>query len=139
MTRISDQPNNQQTIVFPMIYDMVSHVLQLAERRDVNTPIIVMQALSMALKRFYEERQGMNTGEPTLYAAVLYLLANLTLPMPGQPQQMPVPPHMMAPGNMPGNMPPNIPGAMPGAMPGQFIPPQQQMPPQMNPMDQNPI
>ena len=114
-----------------MIYDMVAHVLQLAERRDVNTPIIVMQAVSMQLRKFYEERQGMNTGEPTLYAAVLYLLANLTLPMQGQPQQMQVPPHMMGP-NMPTNMPANI----PGNIPGQFMQPQQQIPPQMNPMDQ---
>jgi hypothetical protein len=123
---------------------MVAHVLQLAERRDVNTPIIVMQAVSMQLRKFYEERQGMNTGEPTLYAAVLYLLANLTLPMQGQPPQMQVPPHMMGPNiptnipaNMPGNMPTNMPANIPGNMPGQFMQPQQQqIPPQMNPMDQ---
>lgn len=114
---------------------MVPHVLQLAERRDVNTPIIVMQAVSMQLRKFYEERQGMNTGEPTLYAAVLYLLANLTLPMQGQAPQMQVPPHMMNP-NMPANMPANMPPNIPGNMPGQFMQPQQQIPPQMNAMDQ---
>lgn len=115
-----------------MIYDMVAHVLQLAERRDVNTPIIVMQAVSMQLRKFYEERQGMNTGEPTLYAAVLYLLANLTLPMQGQPPQMQVPPHMMGGPNMPTSMP-NMPTNM---QPGQFMQPQQQIPPQMSAMDQ---
>lgn len=82
---------------------MVLHVLQLAERRDVNTPVIVTQTVNMQLKKFYEERQGMNQGEPTLYSAVMYLLANLSLPIQtGLPS---LPPHMMA--NMPGNMPGN--------------------------------
>lgn len=105
--------------MLPLIYDMITHGLTLAERRDVNTPMIIMQAVSLQLRKFNEKR-GMNTGETTLYAAVLDLLANLSFPMPG-----PIGPNQ-------------------GGVSGPFIPPQmqqQQMPPQMNPqmnMDMQP-
>lgn len=101
---------------------MGAQVLQLAERRDVNTPMIIMQAVNMQLRKFLEKRAP---AESTLYAAVVDLLSNLSFPMPGQQQpQQPV---------MQGNIPT-----------GQFIPPgmppqMQQMPPQMapvNPMQQ---
>jgi hypothetical protein len=97
--------------MLPLIYDMITHGLTLAERRDVNTPMIIMQAVSLQLRKFNEKR-GMNTGETTLYAAVLDLLANLSFPIPGANPMAPVGPNQGGP----------------------FIPPQmQQMPLQMNP------
>lgn len=93
--------------MLPLIYDMITHGLTLAERRDVNTPIIIMQAVSLQLRKFNEKR-GMNSGETTLYSAVLDLLANLSFPMPGPP------------------IGPN--------QGGQFIPPQMQQQ-QMHPME----
>lgn len=121
LTRITDQPMTHPIIMLPFIYDMASQVLQLAERRDVNTPMIIMQAVNMQLRKFLEKRAGMNS-ESTLYAAVVDLLSNLSFPMPGQQPQQPV---------MQGNV--NVPT-------GQFIspgmPPQmQQMPPQMAPVN----
>lgn len=106
--------------MLPFIYDMGAQVLQLAERRDVNTPMIIMQAVNMQLRKFLEKRAGMNT-ESTLYAAVVDLLSNLSFPMPGQQPQQPV---------MQGNV--NVPT-------GQFIspgmPPQMQQMPQMAPVN----
>jgi hypothetical protein len=126
LTRITDQPTTTHPIIMlPLIYDMGSHILQLAERRDVNTPVMIMQAVSMQLRKFLDKRGGI-TGEPLLYASVLDLLSNLQLPIP---QQMPP---QMQPGQM---------------QPSQFISPgmpqqmmeQQQMNPQnpMNPMNMN--
>lgn len=77
--------------MLPLIYDMISHGLQLAERRDVNTPLVIMQAVSLQLRKFNEKRQQVMNTETTLYAAVLDLLANLSFPMPGSnvvPPQM---------------------------------------------------
>lgn len=107
-------------IMLPFIYDMGAQVLQMAERRDVNTPMIIMQAVNMQLRKFLEKRTGL-TSESSLYAAVVDLLSSLTFPMPGpqqQQQQQTV---------MQGNI--NVPT-------GQFLspglPPQmQQIPPQM--------
>jgi hypothetical protein len=108
--------------MLPFIYDMGAQILQLAERRDVNTPMIIMQAVNMQLRKFLEKRPQALT-ESTLYASVVDLLSNLSFPMPGQQPQQPV---------MQGNV--NVPQ-------GQFIspgmPPQmQQMPPQMAPVNQ---
>ncbi len=75
---------------------MGSQVLQLAERRDVNTPMFIMQAVNMQLRKFLEKRVGMGP-ESTLYAAVIDLLSNLSYPMPGQQQQ----PQAMMQGQVP--------------------------------------
>lgn len=69
--------------MLPFIYDMGAQVLQMAERRDVNTPMIIMQAVNMQLRKFLERRTGL-TSESSLYAAVVDLLSSLTFPMPGQ-------------------------------------------------------
>lgn len=124
LTRIIEQPTPYPIIMLPLIYDMGAHVLQLAERRDVNTPIIIMQAVNLQLRKFHDKRVGMNTGEPTLYAAILDLLSNLTFPMQGQPPQMPggnVPGGQFMMGQMGGG------GPMEGHM-------QNQVPPAPNPM-----
>lgn len=114
LTRITDQPMTHPIIMLPFIYDMGAQVLQLAERRDVNTPMIIVQAVNMQLRKFLEKRAGMNA-ESTLYAAVVDLLSNLSFPMPGQQQ----PQQPMMQGNV------NVP-------PGQFVSPG--MPPQMQQM-----
>jgi hypothetical protein len=114
--------------MLPLIYDMITHVLTLAERRDVNTPLIIMQAVSLQLRKFNEKR-GMNTGETTLYAAVLDLLANLSFPIPGGANPM-------VQGG--GGPIPMVQGGGPNQV-GSFMQPQmQQMNPNMNPMDMPP-
>lgn len=129
LTRIIDQPMTHPIIMLPFIYDMGAQVLQLAERRDVNTPMIIMQAVNMQLRKFLEKRTGMNSPmntESSLYAAVVDLLSNLAFPMPGQMPQVPVQQQgVMGPGNV------NVPT-------GQFLSPgmpqqMQQIPPQMAP------
>lgn len=126
LTRITDQPITHPIIMLPFIYDMGAQVLQLAERRDVNTPMIIMQAVNMQLRKFLEKRTGMNT-ESTLYAAVIDLLSNLSFPMPGQQSVGPV---------MQGNV--NVGGQFmnpPGMQPQmQQMPPQQMAPVNVNPM-----
>lgn len=113
-------------IMLPFIYDMGAQVLQMAERRDVNTPMIIMQAVNMQLRKFLEKRTGL-TSESSLYAAVVDLLSSLTFPMPGQQPGPLQQQQQQQQGVMQGNI--NVPT-------GQFLspglPPQmQQIPPQM--------
>jgi len=115
LTRITDQPVQQHPIVvLPIIYDIGNQVTQLVDRRDLNTPGIIIQAANMQLRKFTE--RGVPTTESSLYAAIHDLLSNLTLQMPGQP------------GPMPGG-PPFMQGAMSG-------PPQQMPINQMGPVQQ---
>lgn len=131
--------------MLPFIYDMGAQVLQMAERRDVNTPMIIMQAVNMQLRKFLEKRTSLNS-ESSLYAAVVDLLSSLTFPMPGMPgQQIPQQQPVMQ-GNVNVNVPTNQ-FLSPGMPQMQQIPPQManvnqmqgQMPPQMgggvNPMN----
>jgi hypothetical protein len=71
-------------IMLPLIYDISLQVLQLIERRDVSTPMIIMQAVNLQLRKFLDKRTGLNS-ESSLYAAVLDLLSNL-LPAQQPPQ-----------------------------------------------------
>jgi hypothetical protein len=108
LTRITDQPLKQHPIVvLPIIYDIGNQITTLADRRDLNTPGIIMQTANFQLKKFMEKR-GVSTTESSLYAAVHDLLMNLTLQVPGQPQQQPQ--------QMPGGPPFNVAGQMPGPM-----------------------
>lgn len=129
LTRVTDQQLTHPIIMLPFIYDMGAQVLQLAERRDVNTPMIIMQAVNMQLRKFLEKRAGMNT-ESTLYAAVIDLLSNLAFPIPGQQPQQPVNVNVPT-----GQFVPGMPPQQMQQMPPQMAP---QVPPQMvgvNPMN----
>lgn len=109
LTRITEQPLKQHPIVvLPIIYDIGNQITTLADRRDLNTPGIIMQTANFQLKKFMEKR-GVSTTESSLYAAVHDLLMNLTLQVPGQPQQPPT---------MPGGPQFNVAGQMPGQMMG---------------------
>ncbi|XP_020281468.1 mediator of RNA polymerase II transcription subunit 14 isoform X2 [Pseudomyrmex gracilis] len=63
------------SLVLPFVYDVTTNVTQLADRRDVSSPLA---AVSMQLKRFAE--YGANQSECSLFPAVRDLLANFTLP-----------------------------------------------------------
>lgn len=85
LTRITENPVQQHPIVvLPIIYDVSNQTTQLVDRRDLNTPGIIMQAASIHLRKFLEKRP-VSTTESSLYAAIHDLLSNLTLQMPGQP------------------------------------------------------
>jgi hypothetical protein len=116
-------------IMLPFIYDMGAQVLQIAEnKRELNTPMIIVQAVNMQLRKFLDKRTGMNT-ESTLYAAVVDLLSNLAFPMPGQPMPQGPPQPVMQ-----GNMNVNVPTGQflsPGMPPQMQVNQMQQMPPQM--------
>lgn len=131
LTRITDQPVQQHPIVvLPIIYDIGNQTTQLVDRRDLNTPGIIMQSASFQLKKFMEKR-GISLVESSLYAAIYDLLSNLTLQVPGQQQQQPGggPPFMqgmqMGPGQ-PMNLPPDHPQMMNQQSMGQVMQGQQQ-------------
>lgn len=89
LTRITDQPIQQHPIiVLPIIYDIGNQVTQMVERRDVTTPMFIIQAANGLLRKFLEKR-GVPTTESSLYAAIHDLLTNLTLQIVGQ-QQIPM-------------------------------------------------
>lgn len=75
-------------VVLPIIYDIGNQVTQMVERRDVTTPMFIIQAANGLLRKFLEKR-GVPTTESSLYAAIHDLLTNLTLQMVGQ-QQVPM-------------------------------------------------
>lgn len=104
MTRITDQPLQQHPIVvLPIIYDIGNQITQLVDRRDLNTPGIIMQAANIQLRKFLEKR-GVSTSESSLYAAIHDLLSNLSLQIPGQQGPMPGgPPFMQGPMQGPPN------------------------------------
>lgn len=118
LTRITDQPVQQHPIVvLPIIYDIGNQITQLVDRRDLNTPAIIMSEANVQLRRFLEQR-GVPTAESSLYAAIRDLLSNLSLQLPGQQGQvMPGPPMPF----MQGNVGPNQ------QMPMQQMGPAQQM------------
>ena len=74
------------SLVLPLVYDSINNVTQLAERRDQTGNIgglgPVTNTASVMLKRFGEcsHMMGLQPGECSIYLAVRYLLANLTLP-----------------------------------------------------------
>lgn len=75
------------SLVLPLVYDSINNVTQLAERRDAAAGNMgglgpVAHTASMMLKRFGEcsHMMGLQPGECSIYLAVRYLLANLTLP-----------------------------------------------------------
>lgn len=110
-------------VVLPIIYDIGNQVTTLADRRDLNTPGIIMQTANFQLKKFMENR-GVATTESSLYAAVHDLLMNLTLQVPGQPQQQP----QQMPGGPPFNVGPQMPVQMMNQQGmGQGMPGPQQM------------
>lgn len=74
-------PSNPPTVLLPLIYDIGSQTTQLADRRDLNTPPIIIQAANMQLRKFMESR-GVSNEPSSLYAAIHDLLTNLQLPMP---------------------------------------------------------
>lgn len=119
LTRITDQPLQQHPIVvLPIIYDIGNQITQLVDRRDLNTPGIIMQAANIQLRKFLEKR-GVSTSESSLYAAIHDLLSNLSLQIPGQQGPMPGGPLFMQGSmqqmNIPGqqmNLPPDHPQAM---------------------------
>ncbi|OWR53650.1 mediator of RNA polymerase 2 transcription subunit 14 [Danaus plexippus plexippus] len=63
-------------LVLPLVYDMQSNVIQIAERRDAQQPHLI--AVNLHLKRFAEFNQS--HGECILWPAVRDLLINFTLP-----------------------------------------------------------
>ena len=88
LTKITDQPIQQHPIVvLPIIYDIGNQITQLVDRRDLNTPAIIMSEANAQLRRFLEQR-GVPTAESSLYAAIHDLLSNLSLQMPGQQGQV---------------------------------------------------
>ena len=73
------------SLVLPLVYDSVNNATQLAERRDAaggGSLGPVAHTASMMLKRFSEcsHMMGVQPGECSIYLAVRYILANLTLP-----------------------------------------------------------
>lgn len=104
-----DPPIQQHPIVvLPIIYDIGNQVTQMVERRDVTTPMFIIQAANGLLRKFLEKR-GVPTTDSSLYAAIHDLLSNLTLQMVGQqmplqggPSHMPVP-MQVGPTSAPGN------------------------------------
>lgn len=113
-------------MVLPIIYDIGNQITQLVDRRDLNTPAIIMSEANTQLRRFLEQR-GVPTAESSLYAAIRDLLSNLSLQLPGQLSQQ---------GPMTGGPPMPFMQGNVGPMVG---PPNQQMPiqqmgtgPQMN-------
>jgi mediator of RNA polymerase II transcription subunit 14 len=75
------------SLVLPLVYDSINNVTQLAERRDPAAGNMgglgpVTNTASVMLKRFGEcsHMMGLQPGECSIYLAVRYLLANLTLP-----------------------------------------------------------
>ncbi|XP_050349696.1 mediator of RNA polymerase II transcription subunit 14 [Nymphalis io] len=73
-------------LVLPLVYDVQSNAMQIAERRDAQQPHL--NAVNLQLKRFAEFNQG--HGECILWPAVRDLLINFTLPQ--EAPQAPAPP-----------------------------------------------
>lgn len=123
LTKITDQPIQQHPIVvLPIIYDIGNQITQLVDRRDLNTPAIIMSEANSQLRRFLEQR-GVPTAESSLYAAIHDLLSNLSLQLPGQQAPpMPGPPMSFMQGNVgPMVVPPNQ--QMPMQQMGGHLPP----------------
>ncbi|XP_072935893.1 mediator of RNA polymerase II transcription subunit 14 [Epargyreus clarus] len=75
-------------LVLPLVYDMQSNAMQIAERRDAQQPHLI--AVNLHLKRFAEFNQS--HGECILWPGVRDLLINFTLPQDAPPAAAPPPP-----------------------------------------------
>ncbi|CAH2099786.1 unnamed protein product [Euphydryas editha] len=75
-------------LVLPLVYDVQSNAMQIAERRDAQQPHL--NAVNLHLKRFAEFNQG--HGECILWPAVRDLLINFTLPQEAPQAAAPPPP-----------------------------------------------
>ncbi|CAG4923566.1 unnamed protein product [Colias eurytheme] len=74
-------------LVLPLVYDVQSNAMQIAERRDAQQPHLI--AVNLHLKRFAEFHQP--HGECILWAGVRDLLINFSLPQDAPPPPAPPP------------------------------------------------
>ncbi|XP_050673487.1 mediator of RNA polymerase II transcription subunit 14 [Leptidea sinapis] len=74
-------------LVLPLVYDVQSNAMQIAERRDAQQPHLI--AVNLHLKRFAEFHQP--HGECLLWPAVRDLLLNFALPQDAPPPPAPAP------------------------------------------------